>query len=82
VQPGNSGGPMLDEDGYVMGVVRMKLAADATSSGAGFAIPVRRVKDFLESNGLIERLPVARLHAGSATCWSGSSSPSTCPTAT
>lgn len=64
MQPGNSGGPMLDEDGYVMGVVRMKLATDATSSGAGFAIPVNDVKDFLESNGLLERLPVARLHAG------------------
>ena len=32
--PGNSGGPMLDEDGYVVGVVRMKLSADADSSGA------------------------------------------------
>jgi uncharacterized oligopeptide transporter (OPT) family protein/S1-C subfamily serine protease len=64
VQPGNSGGPMLDEDGYVVGVVRMKLAADATSAGAGFAIPVNDVKDFLESNGLIDRLPVARLRAG------------------
>jgi len=64
VQPGNSGGPMLDEDGYVVGVVRMKLAADATSAGAGFAIPVNDVKDFLEANGLLERLPVARLRTG------------------
>ena len=64
MQPGNSGGPMLDEDGYVVGVVRMKLAADATSAGAGFAIPVNDVKDFLEANGLLERLPVARLRTG------------------
>jgi S1-C subfamily serine protease len=64
MQPGNSGGPMLDEDGYVVGVVRMKLAADAASAGAGFAIPVNDVKDFLETNGLVERLPVARLRAG------------------
>jgi V8-like Glu-specific endopeptidase len=64
VQPGNSGGPMLDEDGYVVGVVRMKLAADATSAGAGFAIPVNEVKDFLETNGLLERLPAVRLRAG------------------
>jgi hypothetical protein len=64
MQPGNSGGPMLDEDGYVMGVVRMKLASGATSAGAGFAIPVNDVKDFLEANGLLDRLPVARLRGG------------------
>jgi S1-C subfamily serine protease len=64
VQPGNSGGPMLDEQGYVVGVVRMKLARDATASGAGFAVPVEDVKDFLEANGLLDRLPVARLRAG------------------
>ena len=56
--PGNSGGPMLDEDGYVVGVVRMKLSRDATSAGAGFTVPVNVVKDFLEPNGLLERLPV------------------------
>ena len=64
IQPGNSGGPMLDEDGYVVGVVRMKLARDATSAGAGFAVPVNEVKDFLEANGLVDRLPVVRLRPG------------------
>ena len=64
IQPGNSGGPMLDEDGYVVGVVRMKLARDATSSGAGFAVAVNEVKDFLEANGLIDRLPSVRLRPG------------------
>ena len=64
VQPGNSGGPMLDDEGYVVGVVRMKLARDATSAGAGFAVPVNEVKDFLERNGLADRLPVARLRPG------------------
>ena len=39
VNPGNSGGPMLDEDGYVVGVVKMKLARDAASQGAGFSVP-------------------------------------------
>jgi S1-C subfamily serine protease len=62
--PGNSGGPMLDEDGYVVGVVRMKLAADAGSSGAGFTVPVNVVKDFLDANGLLDRLPVTRLRPG------------------
>jgi S1-C subfamily serine protease len=62
--PGNSGGPMLDEDGYVVGVVRMKLSADAGSSGAGFTVPVNVVKDFLDANGLLDRLPVTRLQPG------------------
>ncbi len=64
MQPGNSGGPMLDADGYVVGVVRMKLSRDPTSSGAGFAVPINEVKDFLDANGLIERLPVTRLRPG------------------
>jgi V8-like Glu-specific endopeptidase len=62
--PGNSGGPMLDEDGYVVGVVRMKLSRDATSAGAGFTVPVNVVKDFLDANGLLERLPSVRLRPG------------------
>ena len=57
IQPGNSGGPMLDEDGYVVGVVRMKLARDATSQGAGFSVPVNVVKDFLEANNLLGLAP-------------------------
>jgi V8-like Glu-specific endopeptidase len=64
IQPGNSGGPMLDEDGYVVGVVRMKLARDATSQGAGFSVPVNVVKDFLEANSLLGLLPVGRLRPG------------------
>ena len=62
--PGNSGGPMLDEDGYVVGVVRMKLSADANAPGAGFSVPVNVAKDFLDASGLIERLPVVRLRPG------------------
>ena len=36
-----------------MGVVRMKLARDATASGAGFGIPINLVKDFLDAHGLL-----------------------------
>ena len=36
VNPGSSGGPMIDEDGYAVAVIRMKRARDATSHGAGF----------------------------------------------
>ncbi len=54
LNPGNSGGPMVDEDGYAMGVVRMKLGQ---GRALGFGIPINLVKDFLESNGLADQLP-------------------------
>lgn len=37
LNPGNSGGPMINSDGQVLGVINMKLAGDA--EGIGFAIP-------------------------------------------
>lgn len=61
LNPGNSGGPMLDEDGFVVGVVRMKLRQ---GDRVGFAIPVNRVKDFLESSGVDAFLPARRLRLG------------------
>lgn len=64
VNPGSSGGPMVDEDGYAVGVVRMKLARDATSQGAGFGVPINLVKDFLEVHGILGQLPVERLRPG------------------
>ena len=42
----------------------MKLSHDATSVGAGFTVPVNVVKDFLDANGLLERLPSVRLRPG------------------
>ncbi|HJS57523.1 MAG TPA: trypsin-like peptidase domain-containing protein [Vicinamibacteria bacterium] len=54
LNPGNSGGPMVDEDGYAMGVVRMKLRQ---GKDLGFGVPINLVKDFLESNGLADQLP-------------------------
>ncbi len=63
MNPGNSGGPMLDEDGYVVGLVRMKLAAEAASEGAGFAVAGDVVKDFLDAHGLSGELP-ERLRPG------------------
>ena len=64
VHPGSSGGPMVDEDGYAVGVVRLKLSRGATGQGAGFAVPINLVKDFLESHGLLHQLPVERLYPG------------------
>lgn len=61
VNPGNSGGPMVDEEGFVLGVVRLKLRG---GDGIGFAIPVNAVKDFLEFRGYGQLLPVERLRLG------------------
>ena len=61
VQPGSSGGPMLDPEGYAIGVVHSKLAG---RQSAGFAIPINRVKDFLEANGFLPQLPARRLRLG------------------
>jgi S1-C subfamily serine protease len=64
VHPGSSGGPMVDEDGYAVGVVRMKLALNSTSQGPGFGVPINLVKDFLDAHGLLSQLPAERLYPG------------------
>jgi len=61
VNPGSSGGPMLDEDGYAVGVIRMRLRR---GPGVGFAIPINRVKDFLEVSGLDRLFPARRRQLG------------------
>jgi hypothetical protein len=61
VNPGNSGGPLLDHDGFAVGIVRMRLTR---ATGIGFAIPINDVKDFLESRGLDQVLQSRRLRLG------------------
>jgi hypothetical protein len=61
VHPGSSGGPMLDEQGYAVGVIRMALER---RSGLAFAIPINRVKDFLQSAGYERVFPARRLTLG------------------
>lgn len=61
INPGNSGGPIVDAEGYALGVVQMKAAR---AEGIGFAIAINRVKDFLERNGLDTTLPSRRLALG------------------
>ena len=64
INPGSSGGPMVDEDGYALGVVKMKIMAGRSASGPGFTVPINLVKDFLDAHGLLAQLPTARLRRG------------------
>lgn len=61
VNPGNSGGPVVDERGYAVGVIRARVKGDA---GIGFAIPINQAKDFLESHGLDALMPSHRVRLG------------------
>ena len=43
INPGNSGGPLIDMDGYVLGINTLILSQGGGSEGLGFAIPARIV---------------------------------------
>jgi serine protease Do len=43
INPGNSGGPLVDADGYVVGINTFILSQAGGSEGLGFAIPARVV---------------------------------------
>jgi len=44
INPGNSGGPLIDMDGYVLGINTMILSQSGGSEGLGFSIPARIVR--------------------------------------
>jgi len=46
VNPGNSGGPMLDGEGHLVGVVNARIAG---GEGIGFGIPLNRVRGFVRA---------------------------------
>jgi Tfp pilus assembly protein PilF len=50
--PGNSGGPLLNEDGEVIGIVRLSFAR--TSPGINFAIPASSLSSFLAPKKMSE----------------------------
>jgi hypothetical protein len=61
VNSGNSGGPVINKEGFVVGVVQARLR-DANS--IAFAIPINQAKSFIESRGLDHMLPTRRLRPG------------------
>ena len=58
LNPGNSGGPLLDANGFVVGIVRMVLTR---GRGIGFGIPVNTLKAMLRTHGLAGMLPTPSL---------------------
>lgn len=58
VNPGNSGGPLLDVDGMVIGINTAIFSTSGGSQGMGFAIPInqaKRIADALMKTGKVER---------------------------
>jgi serine protease Do len=49
INPGNSGGPLVDTEGYVVGINTFILSSAGGSEGLGFAIPARIVNFVYES---------------------------------
>ena len=58
VNPGNSGGPLVNEQGEVIGIITAIASSSGTNEGVGFAIPIKEVMRLageLVENGKIMR---------------------------
>jgi len=61
INPGNSGGPLVDMDGYVLGINTLILSQGGGSEGLGFAIPARVVRFVylsLRKHGHVHRVEI------------------------
>ena len=61
INSGNSGGPLCNANGEVIGITNMKLASDQIE-GMGFAIPIETAVDY--ANGFIKGTSVDRPYVG------------------
>jgi serine protease Do len=64
INPGNSGGPLVDREGYLVGINTFIISESKGSSGLGFAIPTARVKfvyDSLRKYGFLRRAAIQAL---------------------
>ncbi len=50
INPGNSGGPLINLDGVVVGINSAIFSRSGGYMGIGFAIPINKVKGFIEKN--------------------------------
>ena len=48
LNPGNSGGPILNQQGEVIGIASMKLSSGGSVDSVGFANPIQQLKDLIE----------------------------------
>ncbi|MFN4150482.1 MAG: S1C family serine protease, partial [Candidatus Sericytochromatia bacterium] len=49
INPGNSGGPLINSKGEIIGINTAIFSPNGGNVGIGFAIPINRIKDFLNS---------------------------------
>lgn len=52
INPGFSGGPLLDEQGDVVGLITNIYSKTGTFSGAAFAVPATKIAELLSKNGI------------------------------
>jgi S1-C subfamily serine protease len=62
MNPGNSGGPLLNSDGQMIGMCVAIASRTGQNSGVGFAIPINRIKSFLPD--LVEHGHIVRADIG------------------
>ena len=74
INMGNSGGPMFDLDGNVIGINSALISPTGASVGIGLAIPAELAKPVIDSlrRGMWTRMPRFSIAAASARCGSGS----------
>ena len=66
INPGNSGGPLVDMNGYVVGINTFILSQSGGSEGLGFAIPARVVRFVYQSLRKYGHVHHVEIGAGSA----------------